>query len=250
MLMRRFVCARRCSIQVMQGKSDVVDVVNILTERNFMGVVGMVDADFDRVVGPGALLNNLVMPDGHDLETMLLMSTALDDVLSEFGSQEKIDGLEEGVWQTITQKALPLASLRLYAVVNNIPLRFEGLNYSSWLPRAEFAVNINRLIQEVKNRSQRPDLSDEVLRSSILESTDLDHDVAEMCNGSDLIVILSIGLRNKLGSNSAQAIEPDKLRTALRLAYRESSFRASNLFDAISEWEASSGGFRILRKFS
>ena len=248
MLMRRFVCATTCSIQVMEGKHDVLDVVHILTEQNFMGVLGMVDADFGRVVGAGTLSINLVMSDGHDLETMLLMSTALEDVLSEFGSQAKIDSLEEGVWQIITNLALPLARLRLYANVRGLPLRFEGINYSSWLPRAEFVADIDLLIQEVKNRSQRPDLSDEALKSAILETEGLDHDVSEMCNGHDLIAILSIGLRNKFGSNSAQAVEPEKLGTALRLAYRESSFRATNLFHSIAEWESSSGGFGILRK--
>jgi hypothetical protein len=49
-----------------------------------------VDADFDRIEGRTPPSANLVFTDLHDLECMLIRSTAFDALLSEFGSSEKL----------------------------------------------------------------------------------------------------------------------------------------------------------------
>ena len=92
---------------VVQGKQNVCEVVRILDNDNFDGVLGLVDADFDRIEGVPARGPNIVMPEYHDLETMLLCSQALDRILVEFGSQDKIDDFGENVLDALINRALP-----------------------------------------------------------------------------------------------------------------------------------------------
>src|SRR6267378_656553 len=58
-----------CQIVVGEGKERVLDIVSILEHDGFPGVLGLVDADFDRINGV-AYGPNVVVTDGHDLESM------------------------------------------------------------------------------------------------------------------------------------------------------------------------------------
>ncbi|WP_310429004.1 DUF4435 domain-containing protein, partial [Chamaesiphon sp. VAR_48_metabat_135_sub] len=87
----RFTDCDRCKLRVVSGKPSskklVIRVLEILDEDNFPGVLGIVDADFDRCLSP--LLDrspNLILTDTHDLETLIIQSPALDKLLLEFGS--------------------------------------------------------------------------------------------------------------------------------------------------------------------
>src|SRR5712691_6321032 len=70
----RFVDRTTCRIVVAEGKESVCEVVDTLDEDGFKGVIGLVDADFDRLEGRRPTSSNLVIGDSHDLECTLLRS--------------------------------------------------------------------------------------------------------------------------------------------------------------------------------
>ena len=152
LFMQNFTDRSACNIVVAEGKENVCTVVSILDDDNFTGVLGLIDADFDRIENVQSRGPNILMPEYHDLETMLLCSSALDRVLAEFGSQEKLATFEEEVLEGLLSRALPLGYLRLYSARKSLNLRFDGMTYSAWVDRASFDVRIDRLINEVKNR--------------------------------------------------------------------------------------------------
>ena len=248
LFMRNFTDRAACNIVVAEGKENVCKVIRILDDDNFTRVLSLVDADFDRVESIPSRGPNILMPEYHDLETMLLCSPALDRILIEFGSQTKLETFGEDVLDGLISRALPLGYLRLYSMRNELGLTFDGLNYSAWIDRASFHVHATRLINEVKNRSQRHDLSSNDLEVAIQEIKEADHDTREICTGTDLIEILSIGLRSKLGSNSTSVVNAEILRRSLRLAYTEQEFSMSNLGRDIANWEALGSGFQVMRK--
>ena len=231
-----------------QGKQNVCEVVRILDNDNFDGVLGLVDADFDRIEGVPARGPNIVMPEYHDLETMLLCSQALDRILVEFGSQDKIDDFGENVLDALINRALPAGYLRLHSARNSLNLRFDGMAYSAWIDRASFNARTDRLINEAKNRSQRQNLSSNALETAIRQLETAGFHPREVCNGADLIEILSIGLRSKLGNNSPSEVRVDILRRSLRLTYTEQEFTMSTLGRDIRIWECQSSGYQVLRR--
>ena len=93
LFMVRFVALETCEIRVAYGKQNVCDVIDILDEDLFSGALGLIDADFDRIEGISSRSQNIVMPECHDLMTMLVCSPALTRVARELGSEEKLESL-------------------------------------------------------------------------------------------------------------------------------------------------------------
>ena len=248
LFMEGFTCHVTCNIMVAQGKQNVCEVIRILDESNFAGVLGLVDADFDRVESIPSRGPNILMPEYHDLETMLLCSPALDRILIEFGSQDKIDDFGENVLDALISRALPAGYLRLHSARNSLNLRFDGMAYSAWIDRASFDARTDRLINEVKNRSQHQNLSSNTLETAIQQLENAYYAPREVCNGTDLIEILSIGLLSVLGTNATGTVSGNALRRYLRLAYTEQDFTMSTLGRDIRVWECQSSGYQVLRR--
>lgn len=245
--MLNFISLSTCKIEVARGKQNVCEVIDILDEDNFDGVLGLIDADFDRIEGSLERSHNFIMPECHDLDMMLVSSTALDRILTEFGSRKKLEKLQEDVLKVLMERALPVGYLRLHSLREKLNLRFEGLRYSAWIDRSSFVADTTRLIDTVKNHSQRQDLSSSDLAIAIEELQDSNYDPYEMCNGADVIGILSLGLRGVLGTKDSGEVGEELLKMLLRLAYSEQHFSSSSLRKDIEKWQRSKHGFRILR---
>jgi hypothetical protein len=144
--------------RVVENKANVYEVIRVLETDGFLGVVGILDADFDLVEGRPAKSGNLVIGDSHDLESMLVRSPALDGILIEFGSADKIERFGRDIRTTMPQAAYPVACLRLYSERSGGMLRFDGLAYRRFLDRRTLNVDYTALVTEVKNCSQRLDI--------------------------------------------------------------------------------------------
>ena len=179
---------------------------------------------------------------------MLLCSPALDRILIEFGSQSKLETFGEDVLDGLISRALPLGYLRLYSMRSGLGLTFDGLNYSAWIDRASFHVHTTRLISEVKNRSQRQNFPADTLETTIQQLENAGYHPREVCNGTDLIEILSIGLLRVLGTNATGTVSGNALRSHLRVAYTKQDFTMSTLGRDIRVWESQSTGYQVLRR--
>ena len=235
-----------CHIEVAEGKENVVKVIRSLDDDNFSGVIGIIDADFDRIEGHEWESRNLVLLETHDLETLLIQSPALDRVLIEFGSYDKIKRFGHDIRSVLIASALPIGCLRLYSQRAGLDLTFQGLNYTSCVNLDSLAIDRQSLIQEVKNRSQRPELSSDELGRAIRYIEHSRQDPWQVCSGDDLISILSIGLRKALGTNPTKRVRNEELCRSLRLGYEASHFANSQLIEELQSWTERNPGFRIL----
>ena len=229
-----------------EGKENVCRVITILDEDNFDGALGIVDADFDRIEGSLDRGPNLVMPECHDLIAMLVCSPALDRTLVEFGSRPKLESFGENVLQALIDRAPATWISASVFPEGRIDTTFRGLDYSAWIDRPSFIANTHKLIEEVKNISQRHDLSSSVLAAGVEDLHSSKYDPREMCSGTDLIEILSIGLRGALGNNNAGQVNLERLKSSLRLAYSEQHFWMSSLCKNIKNWQDAKTLFQVL----
>ena len=77
----RFWKTRRhdtCQVVEGEGKKNVVGAICRLDAEDVHGVLGVVDDDFDSVMGVSHGTQNLVTTDAHDLECLLCRSPALE----------------------------------------------------------------------------------------------------------------------------------------------------------------------------
>ena len=245
LFLKQFIKTQSKKIVVAETKVHVCETVRILYENNFGGVVGLVDADFDHLVNSPDRNQNIIVTNLHDLECIQLQSSGLESIVSEYGSQDKVDKFDGDLRDTLLRAASPIGHLRLYCHRNNLSLRFNGLNYSDFIGRFSLETDRNKLIDAVKKRSNRLDLSNASLADAIRDMESLRYDLWQICTGEDLLGVLSIALRYTIGSNDAKNVGRDRLRGALRLAYSKEEFHRSDIKNALQEWERLNEGFEI-----
>jgi hypothetical protein len=248
----RFTNKAECELATVSGKPSsklrVIAVLKILEqESGFKGILAIVDADFDRLTIPLYCSSNLLYTDTHDLESMLINSTAFDKVLTEFGSEEKVLQFNRDIRLAILESSISVGYLLWISQSDGLNLTFDGITFSKFVDEQNLQIDELKLIREVKNKSQAFSLKDENLQLKMSSQKSNNHDPWQVCCGHHLVEILSLGLRKTIGSNKASDIEADKLERYLRLAYEESYFRDTQLYASILDWEANNEPFKVLR---
>lgn len=243
----RFIDKIACQIVIMAGKPSsklkVIGVLDILERASFDGVLGIVDADFDRLQGSVHESVNLLRTDTHDLETMLIDSPALDKVIAEFGSAEKIAKLNVDIRTSLVEAGRSIGYLRWVSQCDELNLTFSDLKFSKFINEQTLQINEPALIQEVKNKSQALSLKTEDLQQRISDEKNQGFNPWQVCCGHDLVEILALGLRKAVGTMS---VDVDSLERSLRLAYEEVYFRKTQLWVNIRQWESSNQPFQVL----
>jgi Protein of unknown function (DUF4435) len=234
---RRFINENTCMLSSYEGKEKVIAVLAILEQRGFQGALAIVDADFDRLVPPKYQSLNLLLTDTHDLETMLIQSPALEKVLFEFGSKEKIEEFGRDVRQTLLDAGTSIGYLLFVSRFKPLNLKFEGITFSDFINKKSLVIDENAFLQEVKNKSQAFGLKIQDLQQDLTQQKNAGFDPWQVCCGHDLIQILSIGLQKALGTKNSTDVKVDILERDLRLAYEKVDFLATQLYSDIQAWE-------------
>ncbi len=233
-----------------RNRSAAIKVLSILEESSFPGVLAIVDADFDVLENKFPSNQNLLFTDTHDLETMILTTSALEKVLGEFGSEEKIGQVTQSTGKDV--RALLLASgmligyLRWISLREGLSLTFEGLNFADFINQETLRISEQSFIKAVKDKSGRHNIPDARLKVSIQSVKEDTHDPWHVCCGHDLMCILSLGLRKAIGTWNTNDVKLDTLERSLRLAFERSHFYKTQLYASIQQWEKANTPFVIL----
>jgi Protein of unknown function (DUF4435) len=247
----RFIDAAKCSVVVISGKPSsklrVIEVLKLLEADTFHGILAIVDADCDRLSTSFHQSPNLLRTDAHDLETMLFNSFALNKVITELGSEEKLAKFGREVSIALLEAATPIGYLRWISQCDGLNLCFEGISFSKFVDVQTLQIDQLNLIEEVRNKSQAFSIKIEDLQKRLIDQQSCYHDPWQICCGHDLTEILSLGLRKAIASIKAIEVDPSQLERNLRLAYEESYFRETHLYGEICRWEARNEPFQVLR---
>ncbi len=245
----RFILKTQCTVITNQipGKQRVIEVLNILEKSKFQGVLAIVDADFDHLESSAPNIPNLIRTDTHDLETMLLQSLALDKVMAEFGSDEKIAKFRD-IRIALLEAGMPIGYLLWISKLDELNLSFNNLEYSKFIDKETLTLDEVDLIQHIKNKSKSQAFppKNEDLQKRIQEQRDENHDPWQVCCGHHLVKILSLGLQKAIGSMPAKQVAADDLERDLRLAYETAYFRETRIYQSIRRWESDNLPFKVL----
>jgi hypothetical protein len=254
---KQLVNNEKCQIIIAHLKDNARNVLLILEKDRFLGVLAIVDADFEVLEGSLPASPDLLFTDTHDLETMILRSPALEKVLSEFASKDKCTTFETKSGKDLRTILLEcgkyLGYLRWISLREDLSLKFEELSFEKFIDKEALTItDILKLIRIIQSKShntdrgklhQRP-LEDNDIHDKMIQLYDEIHDLWHVCCGHDLICILSFGLRKAIGST--KTIDPELLESCLRLAYEPTYFFKTRLYAAIQKWEKANMPFIIL----
>lgn len=249
----RLVSETECRLIPATGKDKAIGALERLENSGFDGVLTIVDADFQRLDGTAPNSSNLLLTDSHDLETMILHSDALDNVLSEFGSAKKIAELGKPIRDILLESGLPVGYLRWLSspIKDNLSLKFKELSFDTFVDAQTLRVSMDNLIRELKINSGDSTLDENTTKLKIMALGGEGYDPWQVCSGHDLVQILSIGLINVFGNpRRGETATPDNIDVALRLAYNHSHFRLTELYNSIRDWEKSNPSYMVLQRIS
>ena len=231
-----------CEIVIAGGKPAVVGGIARLNNKDFHGALGIVDDDCDCVDGRPVPSTNLIPTrDVRDLDAMLVWSTAFDGLMAEYADPVRVKafGGHSAIRAAVAQVAFPFGAIRRWSYVAKADIDFKSLPpYRFVTPDWKF---------------KQTDLFDAAAQQINIAPADLiaqvqalpDADARLVCQGHDLIAVLAIGM-SKGGILGSSGSSPDKIASALRLAFDARSWLTSTLSVDIRKWEVMNPPYRCL----
>lgn len=203
--------------------------------RSISGVLGICDADYDRVTGK-RLRANVVHADLHDAEMMIVHSPAFRNVHAELYEAVVGDGAFQASRDTLLNIAADIGAVRLWNEENKLNLTFRSVSAGDFLgPNREFeyAGYIGSLIEA--SPSGCPS-SAEVMR--VVEQRRSDVADGELACGHDFSSLLDV---DAAYSADREAYGVEVVEKMLRLAFDDASFGGTHLVRDLQSWEDQSG---------
>jgi len=234
--------------RVTHGFEKALAVVRLLRERQHSGhFMVILDADFRRIEGNIPADECVLLTDFHDLEMMLIESSAWQQVLDRRASEQKLNRFQQSrpLKEVLFSLATAIAWLRLLNERENLGLRFKAkqptkpLSYRKFVDKDQLTLKgQHELIQFFLDLSQKQALDITTLAAQIDALSLEEIDPRELCNGHDVIQLLHLALIKAVGS--IQNVSPVDLEADFLLAYDSQDFQRTQLFAALKAWEKGS----------
>jgi len=248
---KKFVERDKCKVIVAHDKDNVINALkNLDKDDRFKGALGIVDADFWRLDGIKPQSKNILMTDTHDLETLILSSGALKNVLVEFAQEPELGNFvkrtRRGLRTALLEAGAQIGYLRWYSLKEDVHLRFNHLNFRRFVTPKRMSVNEKRLIQEILKHSKNIKINHETIEKGVNNLKKDGCDLWQVCVGHDLVYLLFMGLKSVFGGYNTRKLSVGALEGSLRLAYDPTFFKETKLYEDIISWEKNNPGYRIL----
>jgi hypothetical protein len=213
-------------------------VSEVWGNRGDKKVIGIVDADLDRLYKK-TYLPPMFLSDKRDMETMIMSTRALDDVLSEFSDPVLLGSFEDKhgkVSDVLTRATYPVGLLMFISSRERMGLSFKNLEYSNFINKNTLAIDIRKMIDEVFTLSINIGTGKRELADMIAEEEEILNDPWIAVRGHDAVSVLAIALAETFGSYNSKDIKSGQVSGALRLAFNFSYFEETDLFKDTMKW--------------
>ena len=240
-----------CHIEVGFGKANVIDALDRLEDEGFQGAVGVIDADFDRILGVRYDVENLCVTDLHDFDLTIFLSQALDRYIAEYADPDLLkrhfNSDVNSLRVRLLQASCPIGYCRYVSAQFDLMLYFRDVRYDQYLDEASLHVDFAALHVELIRRSDTRCTVDS-LAAHCRGEAGRGHDVGQLANGHDVATVLGVAMRSLIGNKKYQQTWSREVEGALRLAFDWDCFKATKLHDCLRAWEKSNPHFRVLRQ--
>lgn len=245
---------KRVDIVPTAGKQYLTEALIILrvTRRQSRWFIGLVDADFDRIVGPVNSDPDLVVTELHDLECEYIRSRALSKVLRELASPARVAtryGLATTTidWEYVADKVRAelhaagavFGAVRLANARGAWGIDFQQLKIESALDSRSITPDLTKIIELTCIQNARLNLNRKTLRRASENELRAGHDPWQLCRGHDLVALFALGLRRLWSSDAPHdSLIVKTLRLAFESAFWTVTSVGSRVFRFVSDFEA------------
>jgi len=249
-LFKKFIDNDNSSIEIAFGNLNVIDVVNELKRRNFNNVIGIIDSDF-RILDEEIEIEDVLMTDYHDMEISFINSPTFETILSNYYQENKLEKLFNNNFSELKDYYFDISKnigyLKWLNKIDNFGLTFKPANpdgktidYNVFISASDLKYKgDDKLVDAILNFCNGK-VKVEIKKEQILERLNTfkkEVDLNQLCNGHDMMNIISISLRQHISNLNSKAIPADQLEKEFSLAYESRYFMETNLYKKIKKIE-------------
>jgi hypothetical protein len=241
----KFVDQIECSLVNCYGKPNLIGAVEALYEEGFDGVLGIADADFDRLLGRLLQHGGVIFSESHDLDLDWATDTVLARYMNSVADKTKLNGAGgiREIRRTIHKTMIPLSALRLCAHTKEVSLRLDTLHFDRFV--VGLSLDTGKLLDEVLFAGT-PEAKRQYVVERIEALSQRKYDPAQFHSGHDFYTILGIALRDELGARKGPQTYGGEIALHLRLTYDDAAFRGSAVCREILRWEKDNSPYLVL----
>ena len=148
----------------------------------------------------------------------------------------------------LVEKATEIGRLRWLSLRDRLQLvfrkssngEFKYIDYQAFCDKVSWELEPKRLVKEILQFSVRLDLQIDDLVQRMKQLPQVDP--WQICVGHDLVGLLMVGLRRKIGTKN-RTIED--LQRELRLAFQREDLEKTSMYRALRSWEQQHPPYRI-----
>ena len=248
LLYSKFFNRDHCTIEVMDGKDYLLEVLGYINAQKPEAAIAIVDADLDHITGT-KYGDNVFLTDSHDADTEMFLSDAFFRVAKEFYSKNKAtNNMElEKIRQEIIRLEIPMACLRIYDKETKRNFSFKPNDeddspfpYKKLIESNKNGMKYKGVKVLVKtacsyNRNQGIRLDQDALMKGVNDVMERQYPVGLILHGHDLTHILALSLLC-YGKKNKQKRNNEDFESAFRLAYSKDDFSKTKLYGMLKDY--------------
>ncbi|PEF47021.1 hypothetical protein CON22_09260 [Bacillus cereus] len=245
---QKIFSVKSCRFIQCEGKDNVKDVVRSLNGRKQKGFLGVVDKDFDKILGRELCIDNLFYTDTHDVETMIVASSfSLENAIRIYFDLDKYEAFLNRVNKSLNEIVFEcvkyIGILRLISADENINLNFQELEYELFLDDS-LNVDLSQLCEHVIQKSEAG-VDKDWLLDKLISHVEEQYDIFHLACGHDFAGIIVYSLQTIFGSQKGIALKQSKLEELFRVTYNAEEFKETQLYIRFREWEEENKPFNL-----
>lgn len=234
----KFVSKDTVRIEIAHSRDNAERAVKAMVRRKDRKVMGITDSDLDILNGREPA-KPLFHTDHRDLEMMMIGTGAFQDLMDEYGDQERVKQFEDRrgpLREALVSASYPVGLLMHVSKSRNLGLSFKDLDFRAFVNPRTLEVDGRALVTEVVSNSRNVHAGQKQILGALKDAARELDDPWDAARGHDTVAILLMALKDSLGSYNSKSLTADELSGALRLAFSDDDFADTKLFIDTSEW--------------
>jgi len=249
---RRVVCRNRCRLYPAHGKIFARRAARLALEKGVPGIVALLDRDHDHLLSRETDSPNVMYTDANDFETTIIQSNAFEEYLHEYLDYDDRDRILNGTpYQSIGELLLQISGeigvLRVLNLQHTWDLKCRDIEVDQVFNRDEMRVDSELLVDHVFQLSDRPMVDLQEVKEVYLRALEGVDDFTLYATGHDTTRLLAMLLSSQIWLNDEIDLTGELVEHGLRLCFSVEHFKATDICQALREWENANAPFLVLK---
>ncbi|PPK72980.1 uncharacterized protein DUF4435 [Methylobacter tundripaludum] len=224
-----------------EGVRDIL--VEFANSKSSAKLFGLVDRDYRDHLNCQLSHEFLVLTDFRDVENMLFNSSALERVISEYASINKIPKTLLGrfdldvIRDCIYKVSIKLGKIRIYCQDKNLDICFKTVDYKKFVCDSSLSLDVNKFLAHLNGKNPGKlslTLEDWNNAQALSWENDQLNQPQFIANGHDVMALLCLAFRKMWGTMGG-GFTPETVETCFRIGYSDDDLQRSEMWCSLEK---------------